>query len=383
VPVDAFVISDLDPDGRGTRDYFDPQTLLKVRHERINASGTIVTTYSAFQHFGTQVLPSTWRIEFPEKGSSPATSSRAQFVVGETTERDVAIPPVRTFVHVPPGTSIDIHADFEPDTNRVNVPVNIGGKTLTFRLDMANSGIGIDAGSAQDLGLARIDQPKSPISRGALVAVPDLDVAGVHFRNIVAWTGNYGRGASVVGSLGFDFFAELAVHVDFRHKHVTIYYPISFQPPSGKNVSPLALQLGDESTVTTASFNGVTASHVGLSLYTNSVILVSQQFARRNPSLLRRIQTGADLTTLAEGAATATYTTPGDQRYFDAHTYRIDDFRLGRFAFHGIDMHIMAGPDLLGDAEDAIVGTDFLSAFTIDCDIPGGFLYLTTDAPVR
>ena len=207
-PVAGYLVETFDANGYGMRRLLDAETLLPRRVERIEPSGTTVTTYDEFATFGARVLPTRWTIQ-DARTSRTVTETLAAYAEDTVAPEDVAVPPIRRdLIAFPAGAhEVTLPARFIRD--RVYVQVGIAGRSLDFVLDTGESGIAIAADTVRQLGLA--GAPDAAIA--PLVTVGPLAMHDVVMTTI-PHVPQRPAGNRIDGILGFDFLASLGVTID-------------------------------------------------------------------------------------------------------------------------------------------------------------------------
>lgn len=151
------------------------------------SAGTTITTYAAYARFGTQTLPSSWRID-DRRAHEVTTYRRTQFVTGATSDADVAKPAARQLVSWPAGVrGVDLHAVFED--GQISIPVRIAGRSFFFLLDSGASAITIDPSVARELGLTLVNERDAVAGKrfeSHDTVIPELNVAGLRMHDVVA-----------------------------------------------------------------------------------------------------------------------------------------------------------------------------------------------------
>lgn len=373
-PFDAYVVSELDRNGFGGRDFVDPRNYLVLRHDEIGAAGTATTTYAMYARFGTQMLPSSWRVT--DRSFNETTEYvRTQFAVGSTSEADVAEPPPRRFVSLPAGaTTVDVHARFDED--RIVIPVAIAGRTFYFLLDSGASAITIDPSIAKKLGLALVNESHEIAGKRFEMhdtIIPAMDVGGLQMHNVAASAVSLGMGSNPsdpVGLLGFDFLAGLAVRIDYEHKRVLAMDARTYVPPAGKDVSALDVRLGSQVPMISAKLGGALAERLIVDTGSDGSLLLFNYFARRHGEVLRL---RLDDVVGPEPASNASSGIGGE---FASRPYRLRDVRIGHFSISDLVADVVTSTDAYPQEADGLIGSDILQFFTVDLDYAAGRIFL-------
>jgi predicted aspartyl protease len=373
-PVDAYVLTELDGSGNGTRDYVDPASYLVLRHDQIGASGTTTTTNTAYARFGAQLLPAAWRVE-DHPFNETMSYTRTRFVADSTREADVAIPALRQIVSLPAGkTIVDLHARFE--NGQISVPVRIAGRTFFFLLDSGASSITIDSGVARDLGLVLTNAKRQTAGKRFETrdtVVPAMEVSGLQMNGVVVSVLPHGatrNPADPVGLLGFDFFAELVVRIDYEHKRVIAMDARSYEPPSGTDVSVLAVRLNAQVPMISANLGGAVAHRLIVDTGSPSALLLFDYFSRQHGEVLRfAIDDAQELRGIGGS--------------FTSRPFRMDYVHVGDVSIAGLVADVVTSRGAYPQDNDGLIGADFLQFFTVDVDYVGGRIVLRTRPSLR
>jgi predicted aspartyl protease len=378
-PSDAYVLSVIDENGFGHRDYVDPVTYLIKRHDTIDVDGTATTTYGAYQRYGTQLLPVSYRISY-DNGKTSDLYTRASVSIGVANDDDVAVPPVRQIVSVPRNLlSVDLHATFG-DAGLITVPVTIGNQRLYFMLDTGSSVIAIDAHVADALGLEKVGTSKvsgAGTVSGGEVLIPSLDIGGAQMHDIFATTLPIGSGQSPsdpAGVLGFDFLAELIVNVDNAQKRVLVSDPRTFVPPAGRNVDALPVRLGSRIPLITMNVGGATAQRVVVDTGSDDGLLMFGYFARRHSNVFRDLPTEDVLKSIDPppdyGVTIGVGGESGVRRTSVLFAH------LGHYNIRALNVDVVTGRHAFTWDTDGLLGRQILNMFNLEFDFADGLIYL-------
>jgi len=379
-PMDAYVLSVIDEDGFGYRLYVDPVTYLVQRRDYLNTDGSSAQTYGPYKRYGTQLMATTWTSE-DLVDKSTTTYTRTSFSTGVATDADVAVPPVRQVVSLPPGTaSVDLHADFSKDWSLITVPVMIGNRRLYFMLDSGASEILLDQNVANSLGLARIGSGSSiganRVASGEVV-IPRMDIGGVRMDDVAASTVTFGTGLTPdnpAGLIGFDFFAELIVNVDNVNHRVVVSDPRAFAPPVGRNVDAIPIRLGDRVPLISMDIGGATAERMVVDTGSDDGLFLFGYFARRHGSVFRDLPKEDVLRSInpiedygfGEGIGGEAQLRPTSVKYI----------HLGHYNFREVAVDVIRGTHGFPLNFDGLLGRRILHAFDLVFDYEDGLIYL-------
>ena len=373
-PVPAYAISELDASGYGRRDVVAPGSYLVLRHDVIGPAGTVTTTYANYARFGTETLPSSWRVADGSVGET-TSYARTQFAAGSTRPADVAEPALRQLVSLPSGaTAVDVHARFEG--GRILIPVAIAGRRFYFLLDSGASAITIDPRVAKQLGLplanASHDIAGDRFERHETI-VPAMEVSGLRMHDVAVSVVALQMGSKPsdpAGLLGFDFLAGLALRIDYEHRRVIAMDVRSYVPPAGKDVSALEIRLGSQVPMIKAKLGGALAERLIVDTGSGGSLLLFGYFARRHGDVLRY-----RLDDLAGPDATADVSA-GIGGAFASRPYRLPDVRIGRFSISDLVADVVTSSSAYPQDDDGLIGSDMLQFFTIDLDYAAGRIFL-------
>jgi hypothetical protein len=128
------------------------------------------------------------------------------------------------------------------------VRVRIGLRFYDFLLDSGAAGIVIDPAVVDDQRLdtygAHIGATVGTFTESSAI-VPGMAIGTLKLRGVVARVVSVpfhlDDRTRIFGLLGFDFFADCVVHVDFEHGVVDAIQPPAFKPPGDAIAVPIAL----------------------------------------------------------------------------------------------------------------------------------------------
>jgi hypothetical protein len=250
-PVDAYVVQVHPDGGRLVWLYFDVKTGLIDRDEAVIAERRVVTDYDDFRSTG----GSTESWHHVVSDGRPAnneewtlTSLRLdQPVAGSA----LTIPQDRrTLVEFPAGTTV-VHLPARIINGKVIVRLTVEGRGLDFLLDSGAGDIAFDADVAASLHLQNIGKATQEIAGQfdrSRAIVPEIDVGPLVMRDVVVSTLPFQASpdvaTKVVGLLGFDFFKDAVVRIDYEKGTVDAFDPAGFAPPQSAVTLPVALDDG-------------------------------------------------------------------------------------------------------------------------------------------
>lgn len=361
------VISDVESNGLGSRQYVDASTYRIVRDVVTNRGGTTTTIFDDYATFGKQTLSTHWT---RTTSFSSTTFTRTERVAGAVTAVDIAMPGIRReLVEFPGTTPVELPAKFYG--GRAYVRVMIGNRGYDFQLDTGAYTITIDPDVARQLGLPLLNRRVNAANARAAdsfdTIVPEMKIGPLTMRDIVVnaiqLPAAQDPGIKPVGLLGFDFFATVGLTIDYEHKRVTAAPAATYVPPAGPHVVPLEIRLGDQVPMVEVDLDGVPASRfmvdTGDSL---GAFTVFDYFMDRHPNVGLRLSGGITVEGIG-GQTTA--------RAFSVHSFHIGAYTVVDFVGTRMGSGSYAIP------VDGMIGTDFLNLFTLDFDYSHGMLYLT------
>ncbi len=246
--LDAYVIEVNPAHGRHEWFFIDRHSGWLVRKDRIERNRRYVITYDDFRPFDGTLVASRIRTVDSLGNESDQTLIARTF---DTVEPHVfeAPPNRRTLVDFP-SSNASVRLPVRVVNGLLVARANVNGHSGDFLLDSGSSGIAIDTLAAEGFGLERYGthanstvgaytesaSVASSISLGAL----RLNHVAVRLIPIPFRPDAHTR---IVGLLGFDFFADVAMHVDYERGIVDAYPPGAFRAPDA--MTPVPVTLGD------------------------------------------------------------------------------------------------------------------------------------------
>jgi hypothetical protein len=250
-PVDAYVVQ-IHPDGgRLVWLFFDAATGLIDRDESVIAERRIVTQYDDFRTTGG--ITEAWhhRVSDGRPANDEDWTLTTLRFDAPVTDAALAIPPDRrALVEFPAGATV-VHLPARIVNGKVIVRLTVQGRGLDFLLDSGAGDIAFDADVAASLHLQPIGKATQEIAGQfdrSRAIVPLINVGQLVMRDVVVSTIPFQASPDVstrvVGLLGFDFFKNAVVRVDYEHGTVDAYDPAGFSPPPSAVTLPVALDDG-------------------------------------------------------------------------------------------------------------------------------------------
>jgi hypothetical protein len=362
------------PTGYATRRYLDPTTWRVVRVEHfIGDRRTSVTTFDDVRADNGRTFAHHWRT-VSENARSWSDGQITAYLPGPIAAADVAIPAARRqLVEFPTGaTSVDLPATF--DDEEIIVRVTIGGRGLDLALDSGAGTMVLDRSVAESLGLATYS-PHRETNAGTYTAaeaiVPTMKIGALTLHNLVVdalpWTDEHSESVKVVGLIGYDFFAQLGLRIDYMNQRVTAIAPGSVVPPPQSDTVALDVDLKTHQPQVSLGINGVRTEHWVVDTGDWSQLMVFPPYVRAHPDVLRNEQGHKKLLDLV-------YNGVGGS--FDTRWYQLADLDLGGFHLQGARADLITRTGSYDYGEDGLIGGELLSYFTLLFDDPQHRLYL-------
>jgi predicted aspartyl protease len=363
VPLNAFVVEIDPPNGRHQWLFIDKHSGQVVRVDRLERNRRFVTTYEDFKPFDGESLPNHIRTV------DSLGNEREQTLVSRSLDTtpnpsDVAIVPTRrTLVEFPPGFSA-VHLPVRFVNGLLVVRVSLNGRPFDFLLDSGAAGIVIDPIVAESLGLERygerVGATIGPFPETTAI-VSALNVGLLRMHNVVAHVVSIPFRADdqtrVSGLLGFDFFAEIVVHIDAGHGIVEAMHPAAFRAPA--ELTAVALGLDDKQPAVRIKV-GPVAARVILDTGANRTVLESSFAERLDP----RDETASQPSARFRGVGGTGI----------AETARIKDIEFAGVAIPQTLVDVSAA-DLGFEDIDGLIGTDFMREYDLFFDYRNNTVY--------
>ena len=375
-PIVADVIVDVNRKGDGTKTYVDPATSRVVRVEHIAPTETTVTTYDDFRTTAGHV-----RAWHEHSSDGHAENDSDERIVSITTSgvlpADVAIaPPRRSLVSFPAGmTSLKLPAKLDSDQKFI-VRVQVGSRGLDFILDTGASGIVMDEDVARSLGLKFYGVGSDASNAGRYIEneaiVPEMNVGQLAMKDVAVRIipslnfASPNEPVKVVGLLGFDFIASLALSLDYERGSVSAIDYDAFKAPADPRTVVLPIRVGNQGPETDVSIDG----HLGerFEIDTGGVggILITDLFTRRYPGLTSGFRSGGGNVYLS-----------GVGGQFATTAYIVPSLRMGTTTFKDFTA-LVIGSDRLYTfgGFDGVIGPEILQYFTVTTDYLDSTIYL-------
>jgi hypothetical protein len=363
LPLNAFVVEVDPPSGRHEWLFIDKRSGQIVRRDRIERNRRFIITYDDFKPFDGESLPTHVR------SVDSLGNEREQMLTSRTLDvtpdpADVAIVPTRrTLVEFPAGLS-SVRIPVRIINGLIVVRVAVNGRPFDFLLDSGAAGMVVDPIVTETLGLERygerIGATIGPFPETTTI-VPTLSVGLLRMHNVVSRVVPIPFRADdrtrVAGLLGFDFFADMVVHVDLDRGIVEALHPSTFHAAPELVAVPIGL---DDKQPAIRVKVGPVAARLILDTGANRSILGSSFADRLDPSSERATVPSARFRGLG-GTGTA-------------ETVAVKDFEIANVTLPEAIVDISPA-DLGFEDIDGLVGTDIMRNFDWFFDYPANTVY--------
>lgn len=359
---DPAIVLELKPrDALLQRRYYDAKTYLLRRIETTEYDGhTKVRTYEDYAPFHGSQVARTSAYSDGRRQNDSASHVTLLEDARTTPASAFAIPASSRPFTFASNTPVEVPSTFTEDG--IIVRLNVGGRGLDFVLDSGASGITIDRGTAQSLGLTLHGRNMNTIAGDveySQTILPDVSVGVLHAKNlavdVVPYTEPVGD-MKVVGLLGGDFFASGAVTVDFRNRRVTIAPQLASAPDG---YAKLPISIDDFVPMLDATFNGKKGTFIA-DLGAFATMLYPHYFAQFGAPKEDEDYDGAQFI----GGETKT------------RSYRFSHLELGDYVLEDVLVRIPSNSKVDDVDYDGLVGRDILKYFTVIFDYPNRTCYL-------
>ena len=361
VGLNAYVVELDPPGGRHEWRFIDKKSGNVVRLEAVAKERRVTTIYDDFRTF--DGIPEPSRVRSVDSFGNERDVQLLSRTLDLTPDpKDVDITPTRhTLVEFPPATPV-VHLPVRFVNGLAVVRVRIGFRAYDFLLDSGAAGIVIDPSVVDD---AKLDTYGAHI--GATVGtftettaiVPVIAVGALRMRGVVSRVVgvpfHLDDRTRISGLLGFDFFADSIVHLDFEHGVADAIAPGAFKAPADAVNVPLAL---DDRTPAVRARAGGAFGRVLIDTGANRSILTTA-FAGR-----------ADVA--VEGTP-ARFRGVGGVGVGEVVTMKT--FELGGIGVNDAVVDVSSA-DLGNEDVDATIGTDVSTAFDLYFDYRSAALYV-------
>jgi hypothetical protein len=364
----AYVVEINPPGGRHEWLFVDRTNGNVVRTERVQKRRRFVATFDDFRLFDGMPEPS------HVKSSDSFGNDRERFLLSRTLDltadpRDLDIPSTRrTLVEFPIGTTL-ARLPVRIVNGLLVLPVAIGARTYDFLLDTGAAGIVVDPSIIGENKLerygTRVGATIGTFSETTSI-VPMLGIGPLRMHNIVVRVVNVPFVADerthIAGLLGFDFFADAVVHVDFERGIVSAIAPGSFHASPDAVTVPLAL---DDKTPDVRARVGGAFGRIVLDTGANRSVFTT--------AFASRADFGA-----TDPATNSRFRGMGGTG--TAETVRIKDFELAGLG-QSDPLVDISNADFDAEDVDGTAGTDLLRPYDLFFDYRASALYVRRTRP--
>jgi len=250
-PVHAFVVRVHPDGGRLVWLFFDAASGLIDREESIVAERRTVTDYSDFRPIDGEMHAWHHHISDGHPNNDEDWTLVSLHNDVPIAAGDLEIPADRrTLVEFPAGET-QVRLPARVVNGRVIVRLTIAGHGLDFLLDSGAGDIAVDSGTAQALHLATFGKATQEIAGQfdrSMAIVPQIRIGDLQMHDVIVSTIPYQSqptaDTKIVGLLGFDFFKNAVVRIDYANGTVDAFDPARFEPPQAAISLPVALDDG-------------------------------------------------------------------------------------------------------------------------------------------
>jgi predicted aspartyl protease len=374
-PVDGYVLSSLDVEGHGTKEYVDRATWRIVREDDIRAAQTTVTLYDDFRTVAGYTFAA---LESSTDGVAvDSMESHVDIVPLSLTDRDLAIPASSaSFVEFPAGKKVVV-LPVHVDGNRFVVRVTIGGRGLDMQLDSGASDISIEDGIVDQLRLRRFGANSNAANAGRFeeshAIVPEMRIGELTLHNVFISTipkfdeSRFMSTTRIVGLLGFDFIDAMALKLDYYNETLTAYAPGAFTaPPAREGQFDLDIRIRGDVPIVDVEINGVRGDRFIIETGADDRLLIFDYFVRRHPAAIVD-EGGGDLRedTQMQGIG-------GE---FSTRPVQLASVRFGPVNFTDFLTHVVTQRGVYDYNDDGLFGAGFLHIFDVTFDYAHGKAY--------
>ena len=369
VPFDAFVIETK----RGiddTREYVDTSTYRILRTERATPSAIFTTVFDDFQTTNGYTFARHW---VESTGNRKAEFTVTSYVSRPVIAAELAIPPTRRHLVEFPDGKNNVPLPVRLINDSFVVRVTIAGRAMDFLIDSGASGMFIQDNIAHDLNPKPVTTSVNGANAGgfasSVVLVPDVSVGDLQMHNAVFATiphlGFDTRSTSIVGLLGFDFIADVALGLDYEHAKavaLNVDAPIRVADP---NAITLDVRLGSELAETAVKVNGETGDRFAIDTGAGTGLVMFDHYARLHTRALVDVE-GAEMRGEMRGVG----------GMIPVSVYRLADVQIGRQEFRGFIGSRATDTRQYNVGLDGLVGSDFLRLYTVWFDYANSHVIL-------
>ena len=358
----AYVVEVNPPAGRREWLFIDRHTGFVLRKEWISRRRRYIASYDDYRLVEGVGEPS--RVHTTDS----LGNEREQILVSRSfditpDQRDIDIPASRRFVEFPERQpSVQLPVRFVDGLATVRVIVGLAA--YDFLLDSGAAGIVVDPALVEQQGLERYGQ-RVGVTLGTFpegtTIVPQITVGGLRMRNVVsrvvAIPFHLDERTHVMGLLGFDFFADTVVHLNYEKNLAEVLPPERFRPPADAPAVAIGL---DDKTPTVRLHAGAANGRVVLDTGANRSVFETA-FAERAE--------------FAPTHVTSTMRVRGIGGVANAESARISALELGGLWERDVVADVSSA-DLGTDDVDGVLGSDLLRGYELWFDYRTAAVYV-------
>jgi predicted aspartyl protease len=353
--LNAYVVEVNPPNGRHEWYFVEKHSGNLIRREMVLRRRRIVTTYDDYHQV--DGLPEPSRVRTIDS----LGNEREQILVNRSLDdtpdiKDIDMPGSRRVVEFPEKpTTVRLPVRFV--NGLAVVRVNVAGTGYDFLLDTGAAGIVVDPSVVDQQSLPRygnhLGATLGTFSEATTI-IPQMNVGPLRMRNLVARVVNVpfhpDDRTQIAGLLGFDFLADVVLHVDLRHNIIDAIAPEGFRPPPDTATLPLAL---DDKTAAVHGRVGNSAARLVLDTGANRTVFQASF---------------ADKADFAPDGVASTQHFRGMGGYGSAETTHMPVLDLGGLATRDMTVDV-ANADFGSEDVDGIIGTDLLRSYEFWLDV--------------
>lgn len=190
-----------------------------------------VTTYDDYRRVYGYLIP--FKTTYADgRAANNATETVTSFEQLDHVE--TAEPPSAPLFQLDPSKPTEIPADFT--AYGIIVRATINGKGADFLLDTGSTKMTIDPGAARALGLQVVGKETVTIGGDVdegYVRIPQIAIGPLTMHDVVFSAipmSDQTQEHRIVGLIGFDFLLNGITKIDFAHRKLSMYSPLSFDP---------------------------------------------------------------------------------------------------------------------------------------------------------
>jgi hypothetical protein len=365
-PIAAWSLTTTYQSGHVVRNYYAAASYLLVRQETTAAQSTAYTDYDDFRiDAAGRTRP--WHFH-GEDGAGNVFDDRLTLddVAPQIGAEALGIPrDRRVLVEFPAGqTTVRLPARIEG--NRVYVRVEIAGRGLDFELDSGVGSIELNAGVANELGLAGYGQSARPGAQTfatTRVIAPLVTIGPLVMRDVVLHTDPFASSEGrtrVVGLLGFDFLDAVALRLDYEHGTVDAQAPTAFVADPG--AEPLPIRLNSQVPVARLDIGGARGDDFILDTGAAYGLILFPRFEDAHPELFAAVEARPP----RRGEVTYGNAVGGQ---IALRPIDVPGVTLAKWRFASLRGDLALDPSPLGrDTDDGLIGADILRLFMTTFD---------------